>query len=405
MLLLQAVRNRQVRLLWLGQVYSAMGDEIYRVAFIWLCVQMIGSETGYLASLMLLAGIIMSIFGARLVDHLHSEEAMIRLDLLRGAIVLIPVVLHLFNIPSFTALAICGLAIAGLSSLFEPVIMETVPKVATEPGLLKAANGLMSTTFRMARVLGPMVIGLLSGFIPMIHFFTIDASTYFVSAWSIHSLRIPKAPAKKLPPITWRSFLDHLIESSRLLKTRPPVFRSLVAKSITGGAWNLAYGIGFAMLANEISPGNISTFGMMVAVYGVGNIAGALYFGSLQRHNPEKMTHSGLIWLGFTFGGLAMSKSMPLILVFSALSAFGGPWNDLPFVDLVQAHYPRDAISKIFRLRYIVETSAMLALMVISPVLFDHFSVRSVIFGCAVIMLACGVWGELGRRADSSSPA
>src|SRR6202020_1251027 len=115
--------------------------------------------------------------------------------------------------------------------------------------------------------------------------------------------------------------------------------------------------------ANEISPNKLVVFGSMISSYGIGNIAGVILIGNLQRHNPEKMIYHGLMWLGFFFAFVPIVSSFPILLVLLALTAIGGPWNDLPFADLVQAHYPNHAISKIYRLINILDTVTQLVMM------------------------------------------
>ncbi|MBS1959177.1 MAG: MFS transporter [Bdellovibrionales bacterium] len=400
MLLWKALKHRGTRLLWIGQLTSAVGDEIHRVAFVWLSVQLIGSDTGYLASLSLTASILMSFFGTRIVDHLPSERAMVKLDFIRAIIVVIPVIFYLLGLPTFVILVVCAVAISAFSALFEPVVMETVPKVANEPNLLKAANGLMSTTFRLGRVVGPAIVGLLGAFIPMIHFFTIDMMTFFISAYSIHAIRLPKSDPIALPPFSTKEFLRNYKSSMMLLKSKPAVYRALMAKCLTGGCWYVAYGLGLALLANEITPNNVKTFGVMVSFYGIGNVASALWFGNIQRKNSELLIYSGLIYLGITFLMISAAKTLPLLFLFAALSAVGGPWNDLPFVDLVQAHFKRSEIAKIFRLRNMTETFFMLVMTTTSPILFKICTVRGTIAICAGIMLIAGIYSELGRRRD-----
>jgi hypothetical protein len=50
MLMLQALRNRAIALLWGGQAASAIGDEIYRMALIWLAIGLVGTDSGYPAA-------------------------------------------------------------------------------------------------------------------------------------------------------------------------------------------------------------------------------------------------------------------------------------------------------------------------------------------------------------------
>ena len=48
--MLRGLRKRAIALLWGGQALSAIGDEIYRVALIWLAVGLVGADAGYLAA-------------------------------------------------------------------------------------------------------------------------------------------------------------------------------------------------------------------------------------------------------------------------------------------------------------------------------------------------------------------
>jgi predicted MFS family arabinose efflux permease len=237
MLLWKALQHRPTRSLWLGQLLSSVGDQIHHVAFIWLAVQEIGNDTGYLSSAQAISTLIFGLAGHRLVAHLSSEQAMIRLDLIRAALVSLPVLFYLFGLPTFLVLTVCSVLVSGLQALFEPSFMQTIPRVAPQPELRMAVNGLMSTTFRLARFIGPAFVGLLSPWVPMIHFFLIDALTYLGSAGSIRSLKLQPKPPAPSPAFHWAEFWVELKSSYRLLQTAPSVWRTLLAKSITGGAW------------------------------------------------------------------------------------------------------------------------------------------------------------------------
>ena len=69
MLLLKALRNRDILLLWVGQILSATGDEVYRVAFIWLAVSMIGPDTGFLVGSQVLALLLVTLFSGAWADQ------------------------------------------------------------------------------------------------------------------------------------------------------------------------------------------------------------------------------------------------------------------------------------------------------------------------------------------------
>src|SRR5262249_13374883 len=160
-----------------------IGDEIYRVALIWLAVGMIGVDTGYLPAAQCAAVIVLSLVGGRWASRWDSFRTMIWVDILRGLIVLVPVatavVLHATSLP---VLLIVAVLISALGAFFDPALVTMVPRFAHDVDSLQAANGLMSTTYRLGRALGPGIVGLLTLIMPHIHFFTLDAATFFVSA-------------------------------------------------------------------------------------------------------------------------------------------------------------------------------------------------------------------------------
>src|SRR3954463_12362237 len=114
MLMLKALRDRSIRLLWSGQALSSIGDEIYRVALIWLAVGLIGPDTGYLAAAQSGALLILSLVGGRWADQWDHRRTMIGVDQLRAVIVLAPVAAFYAGHVTLPLLIAVALSLAGL---------------------------------------------------------------------------------------------------------------------------------------------------------------------------------------------------------------------------------------------------------------------------------------------------
>ena len=395
MLLLKALRNRAVSRLWLGQVGSAIGDEVYRVAFIWMSVNFIGAETGYLASLQQLAVLLFSVLGGKWADRWSPYRTMIGVDLLRAIITLTPVILYYLHYPSFPALVVSTILLSGLGAFFEPALQAVLPVASKDYATLKAANGLMSTTLRLARVMGPAIIGLLSAFVETIHFFTINAFSYLFSTVSVFTIRkliahehAPEAPKEE-------AVFSNLIASIKLTRTRPAVFRSLLFKSSMGAAWYLVYALGIALLIHSIASSDVKAFGLVMGAYGFGNVVSAMIIANFERKKSEQWIYCGLSLLGVGFILISIANSIPLLMLVAAITAVGGPMNDIPFTDLVQVQFPLRDLTKVFRLRMTLETLFTLLLMLASPFLFRMFGVRNVILWCGVFTFLFGLSGFL----------
>ena len=157
--------------------------------------------------------------------------------------------------------------------------------------------------------------------------------------------------------------------------------------------WGLAYGLGLALFVQRLAPGDMRAFGWTVACYGAGNIAGALFIGNIRRRRPAPILFGGYLCLGFGFAAMGAARSLPELGAACVWAGFGGPINDVPFVDLVQALYPVADLPKIFRLRMAAETGASLLLMAVSPILFRSFSPREVLSVCGFGIAAFGAAG------------
>ncbi len=391
--MIRAFFHRGVFSLWLGQVLSGVGDEVYRVAFTWICVQEVGNSVGGLSSLLCLSGMLGLVLNGRWLGRYACGQGLIRLDLLRAGITLLPVFAYGFPLLRFPALVASAILLAFFGASFEPALMEFIPRVAPSAELRRGANGLMATTYRLARVMGPSLVGALTSWIPLVHFFTFNAFSFLGSAWFIHRVDPPAEGfvAGSDPSV-------HLRSSWVLVQGKSDVYRSLMAKCVAGGAWALAYGVGLALLSERARPGSVESFGSLIAVYGIGNLLGAIWMGSLQRNRPELWVYIGLFWLGIGFLGMSFARDWTSILLWVGFTAMGGPINDLPFVDLTQIRFSPGEIAQVFRWRGVLESLSSLIFLWVSPWALNSFGVSPVLGACGVVMVFCALWGWRGAR-------
>ncbi len=399
-MMFHALRSGALRKLWIGQVFSAVGDEIYRVGLVWIAINLIGADVGYLSAGQAAALMVLSFIGGKWADTWRPLQTMIVVDVARAFIVLIPVIVaQWMTTTPLLLIWTVALTISGLSAFFDPALQSCLPRFSPDTATLRAATGLMSTTFRLARMVGPALVGFLSAFLPTIHFFTLDALTFFVSALSVLSLQKEdrgRHPAD--PPTGKSSFYKSIQGAFSSVSKRPGMPYAMLAKAITGGTWSLALTLGFALLIHQMTNGNTQVFGTMLASYGVGNFLGALYFGNRPRTQSEKMMFRGYILLGCGFISMGLVTNLYLLALVSGLSGFSGPMNDLAFVDLIQKRYPLHELTKIFRLRMALETTATLILMLLAPWLFKNCGVRLVIGGCGIVWILCGLIGLMQKN-------
>lgn len=383
--MIKALKRPQILRLWFGQAFSSIGDEIYRVGLIWLAIGLMGPNTGYLAAGQTASLMLLSFIGGKWADRWNPRRTMISVDLIRAFIVLCPVAISFFMPLPIAILWVMAFTLAGLSAFFDPATQGLIPLLAGNSETMQSTNGLMSTTIRMARMIGPAIVGLLSAFIPMIHFFTLDALTFCISAYCVYSLKkyLPEIDYSKMPK---SNFKMAVTSGFRLARSVPGMSYLFFSKALTAGCWNLVIAIGFPLLAHEVSGRDARYFGIVMASYGIGNFLGALYFGNMERKQLWKMYTCGLLLLGFGFIFIGLAPNVEMIIFAAIFSGFFGPMNDLAFIDMVQQKFPVQDLTKMFRLRLASESTMTLIFTVTSPWLIKQTSVRT------AIMIGGGFW-------------
>lgn len=390
-----ALRNRAVSRLWLGQALSTIGDQVYGVGLTWLAVGLMGPDTGLLnagqsATLMLL-----SFTAGHWADRWRPLQTMVRVDLLRAAIALLPVFVHFLMPVPLWLLVVVALSLSGLGAFFDPALQSMLPHFAREPGELRAANGLMATTFRLARMVGPASVGLLASVVPMIHFFTLDAASFVASAWAVRSIGADVPP----PASGESSFAQSVLAAFRTVRARRGLPFLFWLRAITGSTWTLAFALGIALLVRQLAGDDARAFGLTMASYGLGNFAGALWFGNHGRPDSLSLLFAGYAAFGVGLILIGCAPGIHWMMAAAVYAGFTGPMNDLAFSDYLQSCFEVHELPRVYRLRTAIETVATLLLTAVSPLVFRGVGVRWTIVAGGLVWLGSGAAGFVRRKS------
>jgi MFS transporter, DHA3 family, macrolide efflux protein len=365
---------------------------------------MIGSDAGFLVAGQAAAILCMGLIGGIWADHWDPRKTMIGVDLIRGVLVLVPVVWVQFFPLNLGVLIGVALSVAALSAFFDPAIQAVIPRLVHDRELLQATNGLMGTTSRGARAVGPGIVGLLTGIIPMIHFFSLDSLSFGISALAVLALG-KELPHDRTLLRPRQGIMAGLKSGFDLIDKKLPGMEAIrfvmLAKSITTGAWAVILPLGIALMVQRMLPGNIRAYGFLLASYGVGNLGGALVLANLRIDRPVRVLGWGFTGMGFGFMFMAAVPSarlpshliMPLMMISAAFAAIGGPMNDLATVDLMQKHFAIRELVRVMRLRMAIEFAGMLVFLLAAPLLFHILSAQWVVGLSGLIIMLVGLVG------------
>lgn len=402
---IRMLRQRHLAILWVSQVLSAIGDNLYTIAVLWTAVQVAGGRAGVVAAAGTVATLLFGVLGGVYADRWDRQRTMAAVDLLRAATVAVLPILSWRGMLQLWHLAAVAVVVSGLGALFDPALQASLPALVADRQMLQATNGLMDMTRRLARAIGPSLAGALVTVLSLSHFFTLDAISFIISALAVLSLgrRFAWQPVRARTARGLRGIGAEIASAVRIVRTHRALAWALGSNGVSNVAWGAAFTVGAALLADRVLAGKVGAYGLIVGAYGIGNVIGNIVIGSLTIRRRVAMLFTGRLVLGGGFLIMALATNLPIAMVGSAVAAIGGPMGDIVMLMMIQRDLPANQIGKVYSLRLTISSAGMaLGLMLAGP-LYALLPIPAAIAACALLIMATGAVGLL--RFGLTEPA
>src|SRR5512135_845598 len=209
----KALRHRNFRLFYTGQMISLTGSWMQSVAFSWLVLVLTNSAfyLGLVGALQTLPVLLFSFLGGVVADHASkrllmflTQAALLFLALALGLLV----DLHLIKIWDLCLIVfLSGTAMAFDIPARQAFIVDLVGRRD-----LPNAIALNSTLFNFTRVLGPAVGGAIIAAVGMANCFFLNAASFLAVILALMLMKLPPAHQTPWKPFlhAWKELLDYL---------------------------------------------------------------------------------------------------------------------------------------------------------------------------------------------------
>lgn len=382
---------------------------MFTVALAWIAVGVLGAAAGYLTALQAAVVLGTALLGGGWADRRPHRRLMILADLARAAILCGLIGAWLAEgAPPAWALVLAVVALAAGQAFFRPALQAMVPAVVVQRERLPAANALLDTTDRIARLLGPGIVGLLGAALPMVHFVSVDVATFLISALALVAIgRLRHLP--HLPPRAHQSALASALHGFAVLRPMPLLRFNLVSTFIIFGAWNGAMFLGLPLMLSGAGVG-LDGYGAVIAAYGTTNVLATFIVGNYSvPERPAGMIFGGVaLFAGGTLltglAGLWVTGDwlLPALCLASAAGAGGGPMEDVAIAVLRQTRVPAADQAAVMRAFLVTGNLGNLVAFLGAPAVFGALGAPLTVALSGALMLALAAYGYTRHRTATA---
>ncbi|WP_040978075.1 MFS transporter [Oceanobacillus jeddahense] len=372
--------NKHVRNYLLATASSNLGNVMTGMALLFLAYDLTASNahTTGIAIAQVVPYLLFGLFGGVLADWITKIKWLIRIDLVRSPLLIGLVLLDFTNQLAYYHLIIVSVLIHLCGCLYNPAHRAIIPLITKETERA-AINSLVDTVTRGMTVLGPVFSIIFMNTIGVIHFFTLDAISYVLSALFLSFIPLKEEQKGKkqfhiFPAV--REFAVWL----RSHQTIRSLFE-LTAFIVFFNTW--VWQVGLLLMLQETTKNAEAWYSLITGCFGIIVIIVNLIIPYIfKQFSLRTYIISSFIWgIGILF--LGWLSEIPLIFLGIIWIAVGVPLSGLSRIYLLQKYIPSDKLGRGFSFNaFLLYFSNLISL--------GFFGILSYLMPVSTIFILCG---------------
>ena len=423
------LRNRDFRLLWIGEAISLLGDQFYMIALPWLVLQLTGDAFA-MGTVMALGGIPRATFmllGGALTDRFTPRLIMLASNLIRFALVVLLAILVLSNAITLWMLYALALVFGLADAFFFPAQSTMVPRLVDKKQL-QPANAIMQGTAQISLFAGPVLAGVLIALLGSGESsdgtvadtagiglaFAVDALTFIASALTLAFMRDRKpdmsADSGDASGDDSSGMWQSIQEGLRHVWQDRPVRLVFMLVGVGNFLINGPIAVGIPVLADTRLAEGAAAFGILMSMFGGGFLLGLILAGTLPQPSPDRLgTVLGVVWsmLGVGVALLGLATSTPVAAAITLVMSIANGYVSILFMTWLQQRTPDAMLGRVMSV-FMFMTSGLFPIAVAISGAVINQNISLLFVGGGLAMTGIVLWTTFSNstlRAMGHPPA
>ncbi|HEX2843793.1 MAG TPA: MFS transporter [Candidatus Limnocylindria bacterium] len=279
---LQPLRGRDFRMVWLGETVSMLGDQFYLIALPWLALELTGSSLAL--GLVLMAAAIpragLMLVGGAMSDRFDPRSIMIASSATRAILVAALAALVWTDGLQLWHLYVLGAGFGAADAFFQPAALALVPRLVGKDQL-EASNALVMGSMALTGMVGPAAAGVIIAAAGTALGFGIDAATFAFAVVTLLLIRRPPPSTSEADEAAPGGNAFHaIVDGLRYANADVQMRTVLLAVTVINLAVVGPFFVGLPALVDSFHSGPMA-YGIVLSSWGGAALIGALLAGSL----------------------------------------------------------------------------------------------------------------------------
>ena len=334
---LSALRHRNYRLYWFGQLSSVLAQNMEGIAQSWLVLDLTNSPLllGLTGLAFAIPTITLTLLGGVIADRADRRRIMIFSQLGSASIFFTLATLVIIQWVALWHVMTLAFLSGCIRAFDRPSRMALLPQMVPKEDIPNAV-AVGGTIWQLNRLVGPAVAGLLIYLVGIgpTYYFCFSASLSAVCLWlGIHFEHQPAA-------VSSGGLLQHMMDGLNFIR-KNEIYYTFISMTFFNSVFGMSYLILMPVFARDVLTVGSQGFGFLQSAGGLGALCGVLavaYFSHSRGKGRQAI--DGAIIFGILLIFFALSKSYPLSLALACALGIASQFYITTINAILQVNMP-----------------------------------------------------------------
>ncbi|MBI2343542.1 MAG: MFS transporter [Deltaproteobacteria bacterium] len=374
------IRHNRFGLLFISDAISNIGDWLSLIALMILSYEETASPMGVSGILIARAipTLFLGIYAGAVADRVSRKKIVIISNFLRG-ITILPLVFTRDPLVLYPV----AFMVAALGSFFNPSIEASLPGLVGEKRITRA-NSWLNGGKTIAMILGPALAAISIQYLGIHTTFLLDAISFVFFA--ILLLFVPITSKTALQEYERRGVLEEIKEGFQFIGLNKIILKILLSYGVAFCAMG-ALGTLELVFCSEILKVDTHIYGKIVAIAGVGALAGSIVCAGVVKEKVMRLYILGIILFGLGIFLFSFQTVLLATIPFLLMEGVGESFFSICGRSYLQHETPNAMLGKTMGIRDLMEKFGMLSGMFLAGILATYIDVKLILMGFGILLI------------------